>query len=336
MKNLTKKGIALNAYLGGLALAAHAPADDGAFVHDRIVAANSSLFTESFFSEPLTNYAVGWRDSNDIEATLQFFAPEVRVPRKFEYAETSNPEEFYSEDNDERALRGDFGTVEYTRLKTNAKTANRGLKICVDLDEVADQTDWQKQYAAKLLRRLRRNSLRRAIALLSAAATNTAKTWDTTAGKDPDQDVVSDIVTATTSSGVRPNRVGYGDTAWSKRFLAHRAQTSAGGFASAGLTYEQLAAILNVDQVLVSRERYSTGGSKSEVLGNLVLMFMALDGADTEDPSNIKRFVSPCEGGGPVRVYERQITSKLYEIVVEHYELTKITSTLGIRKFTVS
>jgi hypothetical protein len=135
---------------------------------------------------------------------------------------------------------------------------------------------------------------------------------------------------------VRPNRVGYGDTSWSKRFLSHRAQPSAGGFASSGLTAEQLASILGVDKVMVSKERYSTGGSKSEVLGNLVMMFMALDGADTEDPSNIKRFVSPCEGGGPVRVYERQVTEKLYEIVVEHYELTKITSTLGIRKFTVS
>lgn len=328
--------ITMNAYLGALATAAYEQPDNGVFAHDRVVAANASLFTESYFSEPLTGYAVGWRDSNDIEATLQFFAPEVRVPRKFEYREDTNAEEFYTEDNDLRAIKGDFGSVEYTSSKTVAKTENRGLKICVDLDEVADRENWREFYTGKLLRRLRRNSLRRAIALLSAAATNTAKTWDTTAGKDPDQDVIGDLITGATLSGVAMNRVGYGDTAWSKRMLAHRTQNTAGGFASAGMTADQVAGLLGVDRVLVSKERYSTGGTKSEVVANLVLMFMAMEGMDAEDPSNIKRFISPTEGGGPVRVYERQISAKMYEIVVEHYELTKITSTLGIRKFTVS
>ena len=79
-------------------------------------------------------------------------------------------------------------------------------------------------------------ALRRAIALLSAAATNTAKTWDTTAGKDPDSDVNTELVTAADLSGIRPSRVGFSDTSWSKRLLAHRAQNTAGGFASAAMT----------------------------------------------------------------------------------------------------
>lgn len=329
--------VALNSRLNGLSLAPHDLADDGTFQHDKVVSANASLFTESFFSEPLTGYAVGWKDPNDIAATLQFYAPEVRVPRKFEYKEYVNAEEFYSDgDDDERALGGEFGAVEYKSSKTVAKTVNRGLKICVDLDEVADHEGWREHYTGKLLRRLQRNSLRRAIALLSAGATNAAKTWDTTAGKDPDQDVITDLIAAATASGVKPNRVGYGDTAFAKRGLAHRAQTSAGGFSSAGMSLEQIAAVLGVDRVNVSKERFSTGGAKSEILSNLVLMFCALDGQDAEDPSNIKRFVTPTEGGGPVRVYERQVSSKLYEIVVEHYELIKITSTLGLRKQTIS
>lgn len=332
-----QRAVALNAMLGSLALAPYDAADDGVFKHDKIVSANASLFTEAFFSEPLTSYAVGWKDPNDIEATLGFFAPEVLVPRRFEYAEATNAEEFYSDgDDDERPLRGDFPAVEYTSAKSNAKTVNRGLKICVDLDEVADQENWRQAKTAKLIRRLRRNSLRRAIALLSAAATNTAKTWDVTAGKDPDQDILGEIITATTASGIRPSRVGYGDTAFSKRQLAHRAQNNAGGFASAAMNMEQLAAFLGVDKALVSKERYSTGGAKAEILSNLVLMFNASDGMDTEDASNIKRFVSLCEGGERVRVFERQISAKLWEIVVENYELTKITSTLGIRKETIS
>lgn len=323
-----------------LELAPHAMEDDGKHVHDRIVAANATLFTEGYFSEPLTTYAVGFRDANDIERTLEFFAPMVPVNRRFEYGAFLNAEEFLSDgslDDDLRAIKGDFKEAEYKSTKVQAKTENRGLKITVDLDQVADTVNWRQTYTAKLLRRIRRNALRRAIALLSAAATNTAKTWDVSEGKDPDQDVISELVLATTASGIAANRVGFGDTAWSKRALAHRAQASAGGFASASLTLEQLAALLGVDQVLVSKERYqSAAAAKTEIVNNLVLMFNAMTGADAEDPSNIKRFVSPVEGGGYVRVYEQQLTAKLFTISVEHYELTKITSTLGIRKFTVS
>ena len=119
--------------------------------------------------------------------------------------------------------------------------------------------------------------------------------------------------------------------------LAHRAQTSAGGFANAGMTEAQVAAFLGVDQVFKSTARYqSAAASKTAVVANLVLMFAAMGGADTEDPSNIKRFVSPTISGGDLRVYTQQVGSKLYDITVEHYELLKITSTLGIRKFTVS
>jgi hypothetical protein len=316
---------------------AHAPAFDGQYLHDRICAANASLFSEAFFSQPLTTYAAGWRDTSDLEAALEFFAPMVRVPRRFEYALQTNIEEFLKDADDIRPIKGNFKEVEYTEAKVNAKTNNHGLMITVDRDQVADKANWQEHYTQKLLRRLRRNSLMRAIALISAAATNTAKTWDTTAGKDPDQDVLTELVTATNLSGVRPNRVGYGDTAWSKRILSHRAQDTAGGYASAGLTPEQVASFLGVDQVHHNKSRYqNTAAAKAEVVGNLVLMFLAEAGMDTEDPSNIKRFVSDVDGGGLVRVFVQEINAKLVSITVEHYELTKITSTLGIRKFTVS
>jgi hypothetical protein len=306
--------------------------------HGRIVLANESRFTESYFSRPLTTYAVGYRDPAALEEELEFFAPRVPVTRRFEYAEFSNAEEWFSETTDDlRTFHADFKRVEYTSKKVNAKTENRGLTMRVDLDEVSETSGWEERSVSKLLRRLRRNSLRRAFALLSAAATNTAKTWDTTAGKDPDQDVVLDLVTAADSSGVRPTRIGYGETAWSKRILAHRAQNSAGGFASAGLGEGALAQFLGVDQVRVSKARYqSAAAAKTQVVGNLVLMFNAMSGQDSEDASNIKRFVSPTISGGDVRVYTQQVGAKLYDITVEHYEALKITSTLGIRKFTVS
>ena len=100
-----------------------------------------------------------------------------------------------------------------------------------------------------------------------------------------------------------------------------------------------MAAALMVDKVLISRERYQSAAStKSELLGAVVYSFFAMDGVDTEDPSNIKRFVSTFDaeqGGGLFRVYVQQISSKLVAITVEFYEKIVITYASGIRKITV-
>ncbi len=296
---------------------------------------NDSRFITSNFDEPLTTYAVGYKDPNNIEATLEFFAPATPVARRFTYRTATNAEEFYSDSDDVRAIGGAFKAVQYSGSEVEAKTINRGLMMVVDLDEATP--GWEQRAVAKLTRRLRRNSLRRAITLLSGAATNTGSTWDATAGKDPDQDIMTALLTASTASGVRPNRVGYGDTAWSKRGLSHRAQDNAGGYASAGMSPQDLAGLLQVDQVLVSRERYQTGAAtKAEIVSNLVLMFHAQSGMDTEDASNIKRFVSPTSQGGYLAVYIWQISPKTMGVAVEHYELSAITATLGIRKQTIS
>jgi hypothetical protein len=306
--------------------------------HDQIVAANDSLFGQAFLSTPLTQFATDWVDNTNLQAEVDFFAPPVEVDRRFSYWKAGTVEEFYGETiDDERPIRGNFKDVEYTQAEVLGKTVNRGLMITVDLDEVSAKTNWREKFTQKLIRRLLRNKLRRAVGALGAAASNTASTWDTTAGKDPDYDISQALITANNASGIKPNRIAYGDTAWAKRALAHRAQSTAGGFASATLTPEQLAPNLGVDRVLWSKARYASSASAiGEIVSNLVLMFNAEDNMDTSDSSNIKAFWSPCEGGERIRVYEQQVTAKLYTITVEHYELIKITSTLGIRKQTIS
>ncbi len=305
--------------------------------HGEIMALNADLVTEGTYREALTTYAVGYRQGS-LERDLETLAPGVPVAMRFDYKAFSNPEAFYSELTDDlRAPGGDFKQVEYTSEEVSARTQNRGLMLIVDADQVRDMPDWEQRYTGMLMTRLMLNKLRRAITLLAAAATNDDKTWSVDAGKDPDQDVLTAIVTGHTAAGVRPNRVAYGPTAWAKRVLAHRAQNTAGGFASAGLTAEQLAAFLGVDEVLRCEARYSTSASaKAEALANLVLLFNALTGATTEDPSNIKGFWSPCSNGQRVMVHRWDIGAKRMALAVEHYELLKITSTLGVRKVTVS
>ena len=311
---------------------------DGKFDQPGLHLANDSRFLETFFSEPLTTYAVGWRDPENLENTLNFLAPEVLVGRRFEFKRATNSEEFLSETVDDlRAIGADFKRVQYQGTDVTSRTLNRGLTVIVDLDNVTGNT-WEQDTAAQILRRLRRNSVRRAIAGLTAAATNTNKTWGTT--QDPDQDVMDDLEAATTASGIRPNRVLYGSAAWNLRRKSFRVQNTAGSNASARLTPQELADDLMVDQVLVSRERFqSTASAKAEIVGSKQLSFYADPMANTSDPSNIKRFVSlhdANQGGGRILVYRQQLSAKLVAITVSHYENIVITSTLGIRQITAS
>jgi hypothetical protein len=302
----------------------------------QIVAANASLFNQAFFNRPLTQYATGWKDPSPIDADLEFYAPSLIVPRRFTYAEFTNIEEFFVDVNDDlRPIRGDFKTVEYNSDKVEAKTDNRGLRLVIDFDEEEETPDWQELAVDKLMRRLKRNSFVRALTLISAASVNNALVWDDNA--DPDQDVINYRIAATTVSGVPLNRIGYGDTAWATRTASLRGNNNSAKFASAAMTPEQLAGMLAVDTVNLSKERQAISmTAKAEVLGNLVLMFFAQSNPDRMDPSNVKRFISNCSTGGKYATYVRQISTKLWEVVVECYEKTTITSSLGMQQLTVT
>jgi hypothetical protein len=310
--------------------------DTGANEPMQICLANESRFTSAYFSEPLTAYATGWREPNNIEAMLDFLAPPVQVGRRFEYKKAENNEAFLSDTDDARALGADFKRVEYKGTTANEKTINRGLTIRVDLDMIGDIPNWRELYTARLLQRMLRSEFRRAVDVLVNAATNTNKTWDTSAGKDPDQDILTDLLAAIDASGIRPNRIAFGDAAWNKRLIAHRAQATAGGFASSALTPDQLAAFLGVDGVRISRERYqATAAAKSKAVPDIVLMFFGQDGVTADDPTHAKRFWSAVEGGGKFRVYEHQVNSKMVDITVEHYSSVLLTSNVGLRKLTI-
>lgn len=299
--------------------------------------ANESRFNAAHFSEGLTAYAVGWRDTVDLEAELEFLAPRVPAGRRFEYRLAENAEAFYAEsdDSDIRAIGADFKVVGYTGSMVLGKTLNKGLTVRVDLDEVYGPM-YEELQIARLMRRLKRIEVRRSAMLLESLATNAAKTWDTSAGKDPDMDVIDALRLASDTAGIRPNRVGFGVTAWDKRVLSHRAQDNAGGFASAGMTEQQLAGLYGVDEVRRVKTRWqATKTTKAAAMATKVLAFFAESNLGLEDPSNIKRFVTPA-GDGDYRVYRHEVSAKLIDLTVEHYSTIAATSGLGVRSLTIS
>ncbi|HPA20750.1 MAG TPA: hypothetical protein PLU30_23585 [Verrucomicrobiae bacterium] len=297
----------------------------------RVCAANEARFTSAHFSEPLTTFAVGWRDPENLDAILQRIFPEVPVSRRFEFKKATNAEAFLSEADDIRAIGGAFKRVEYSGESVTEKTLNKGLTVRVDHDDVSGD-DWQELTVARLLQRLARNDLRRGVALLDASATNANKVWS---ANNPDADVREMLSLGADACGIRPNVVAYGETAWDARLDVYESVNTPAAGRKAGMSPEDLARYLMVDLVEIVKARYqSTASAKAAIIPTVVYAYLALQGASKDDPSHVKRFLSMTESGR-YRVYLQQY-EKFTDVSVEHYSNIVATSTTGLRKLTVS
>lgn len=300
---------------------------------NEVAAANESRFDHAHYSEALTAFTVGWNDPSNIQQLLDFIAPTVPVGRRFEFKRANNAEAFYSESNDVRAIGSAFKRVDYSGETVDAKTLNKGLTIRVDHDEAVGE-DWQERYVQILLQRLYRNELRRALAALDTAANVSNVIWDN--NNNPDKDVRAALIAAADDAGLRPNRILFGESAWDVRAATYEAQETAGAMGAVALTPAALAQKLFVDDVRVVSARYqSATDEKTAFVGNSVYAFFGQEALAKDEPANLKRFVTPSEGGGLFRVYVEEST-KYTDLSVEHYSNVIATSNLGIQKLAVS
>ena len=299
-----------------------------------ITTANENRFSAGNYSEALTAFTVGWTDPENTSKLLDFIAPPIAVGRRFEFKKSDNAQAFYSESDDVRAVGAEFKRVSYSGESVNEKTINKGLTIRDDHDEVAGD-DWQERYVQMLLQRLLRNELRRAVAAIDAiaAADESPKAWD--ADSNPDADIREMLMLAADESGVRPNRLLFGESAWDLRMTALESQNSAVAFKGAAMAKDELAGKFMLDACEVLSSRYqSAPDAKSKILGDCVFAFYAQNSLSKDEPSNLKRFYTPTDEGGAFRVYcdER---AKYTDITVEHYSSIVATSSLGVRKLSV-
>ena len=315
-------------------------ADDN-FSPGRVLAFNASQFAGNNPHEFLTNYAVRFTDplQDSLRAIREDFAPEVMSNNSsfVEYPVYTFGDSFLSLDtaaDARRAIGADYQTLRNTaKVMTTQRLPDIGLAVEVDEEEELLDTDWQQRKVAWLLGILDRTELRTAVALYVASANNTAKTWDTTAGKDPDQDVRTII----DGMALAPNKIRFGPAAWNKRSLSLRAQNLAGQAQSAMLTPAQLSDLWAAD-VQVPRPQYATGASTaSKIIGSYVMMFSSQPGMSRDDFSNLKTFVAPAKGGQRRAVYVRQVGDKRWRIAVSTGKrLVALTSSLGAELITVS
>ncbi len=298
-----------------------------------IYAANDSRFIANNYSTPLTAYTQGWSDPDNLDALLEQIAPSIDSPERFTFKAADNAEAFLSELDDIRPIGSAFKRVEYTGREVDGRVFNKGLTMRVDNDDQLG-TDWQERYTGYLMARLTRNDLRRAVAGLSAAATQANLVWNP--GTNPDGDLRAQLRAAKADSGLRPNIMVMGGTAWDDRAQAYEANAgNAAAFMRGADTSEQVRMRLMLDALVVSEAVYGNGvGPKADILGAIVLVYNARKGQMKDDPSNIKRFVYKT-AQGYYRVYVQEF-NKFVEITVEHYSREYIIGSLGLRQLNIA
>ena len=303
--------------------------------HGLVCMANAQSFNNTHLVEPLTAYAQGWRDPENYDTLLDFFFPPVQVGRKFEFARGDNAADFALDNDDERPAGADFKVVKYSGTTAIEKTLNRGLSMFIDPDMVAGVADWQQVFTGRLLRRIKRNGLSKGLATLVGAASNEDKTWSS--ATDPDADGLQLILDCGDLIGFNPNRVAFLGSAWTKRALALRASQTEGARVSLGLTKpEDVAAYYGAQKGVNVTARVKSGAAKRSIAGgDYLLAFHAEDGVGPEDASATKRFWSSCDNGAPYAVYLRPTGSKFFVLTVECYDRAIVTSTLGLKKYTI-
>jgi len=306
--------------------------------HEAITTANASLFVQAHFSEPLTTYALGWRDASNLDALCEFIAPTIPgTGERYEHITYPNAEAFLSDvngDDDLRAIGGDFKTVEATSAKSSRTVPNRGLRMVLDWDKIKGMPNWQETYTSMLLARLRRNAARRKYALAVAAATDVPLVWDAAGTADPDYDVANQTQLSGDASGVTPNSALWGIGAKLLRYATYGATNAAKAVGGRMLSPEEASMKAGL-RALVDESRYQSGSSKSRITGAKVILFTSAP-TSTMDPSNFKTAKANTAQGGLTAVYVRPLTVKQWEIVVECYETEFTATTLGVRSLSVT
>jgi hypothetical protein len=303
-------------------------------VPNAVALANEARLTTATYSEPLTGYITGWKDPENLDEAGAYIASKVQVSRRFEFKKAKNSEAFLSELDDVREIGSAFKRVEYRGETVLGKTRNRGLTMRLDRDEIGGVMD-EERAAALLKQRILRNKYRRAVTALLALAADTPVTWGD--GATPDEDMRAAVAAGQLASGVFPNRGLIGLTAWNTRASVYAAGENAGSFAGLNKTAREVGQMIGLEDLRTSATLYqSSGTAKTRILQGLAVFFYGQDFVSKDDPTNLKQFVSPVEGGGDMRVHREEVGAKFIDITVEHYDDIVGTSTVGAEKLTVT
>lgn len=305
---------------------------------NKITLANSDAYNAANLSEPLSAYCAGLPIDGETAELLAFIAPEVKTAKRFEYTKFGDGIMLVDED-DERAVRGEFKEIDISGDVVNAKLVNHGLTLAIDDDEFF--ADYEQEAVRILKNRLVANELSRAVAMAKAAAgTLESKTWKSGGGTNPDLDIRKLITSVGDKGGINANRVLIGDAAWTYRLESLLGSQNVASGGQAMFTIDNLRGFVGAEKILTCDKRFETKVKDSDgkaakeykaFLANYVLAFNARDGISKFDASTFKRFV----GEEGFKVYVEKKTKRTI-VTVEHYSLLAQTGVGACKGLSVS
>ena len=305
---------------------------------NKITLANSDAYNAANLSEPLSAYCAGLPIDDGAAELLAFIAPEVKTANRFEYTKVGDGIMLVDED-DERAVRGEFKEIDISGDVVNAKLVNHGLTLAIDDDEFF--ADYEQEAVRILKNRLVANELSRAVAMAKAAAgTLESKTWKSGGGTNPDLDIRKLITSVGDKGGINANRVLIGDAAWTYRLESLLGSQNVASGGQAMFTIDNLRGFVGAEKILTCDKRFETKVKDSDgkaakeykaFLANYVLAFNARDGISKFDASTFKRFV----GEEGFKVYVEKKTKRTI-VTVEHYSLLAQTGVGACKGLSVS
>lgn len=294
-----------------------------------VVAANeASTFQQSYFSEPLTEFAAGLPDESGLEALLDFVAPPVQTPRRFEFR-VADRGRYLAEDDDVRALDANFREITAHGKLENGRTLNKGLTFLIDRDRIpADAERYEQSIVQWLWNMLLRQEIIRGLGGLAAAATKVNVEWLT--DSDPDADMLMAIKASNEANGLEKNRGLMGSTLRLVRKLVYQGKVGTALAARANLSDADLAEYLELEELRKLSVRGKSGSAYPPIYRNSAFFYNASQSPIIDDPSHIKRAWSPCDNGAKMKVYRQERTEKIVAISVEHYSQILLPLTAGI------
>lgn len=300
-------------------------------------AANDANLTGFHLSEPLTEFATGAPDANGLQEFLNMIAPPVPTGMRFSYQVHTEAEERVADSIAaiRRPIGGEFPNVRLTGSETNGNLFNLGLTTFIDHDQGGLNPLVQQHHVLNLLNRILRAQVVNAMGLIDAAATDAGSTNWGSSTSNPDKDLRTDLRTAKLARGERSNMVLIGDAAWQYRQDAYEQPARTNSGTKAGYTPQQLATALRVGNVVIGEEtKRSSATALADIVGSATYNFMVNPVATTSDMSNVKQFTM-MGAGGAVEVFIEQLTKRV-KVTVSKYANTVITSSVGIRKRTIT
>ena len=304
---------------------------------------NADFATADSPRSPLQSFAIVAAENDNLVPQTNFLAPDVNTNSAsgiFSYTDRSSGiQTLQSIENLERAINAPPTLVDGKGTQAFAECVPYALASEVDWARYEDPEQEMQNRITEITDLIQLFRFQMAFGALSAIAANTAKTWDTTAGKDPDQDVLTLVIAAATGSGFRPTRAMYGETAGSKRKLAHRAQNTAGGFASANASEEDIARFLGIGGVMFSNAlARDQDGTIAGIIANLMLVFRTFPNASLRDSSILKAFFA-LDHGQRYYTQIRQVSEFVWRVCVSYKERMLITGPVAgdpVRQYTIS